>query len=217
MATHDGELGRERKELFPDRGEDRLGVASPEVRPADRAPEECVAGKEQDGRDLTPRGDGRDLTPCRGQTPEKEARRTGRVSRRVDRLEMEPPNRDRLAVFEAGVGRDRRLRGETEIRSLVGQRVVERPVAVVDPDRGAGRALQPRRATDVVEVPVRVKESDRLALRRREREEDPVRLVARVDDDRLARVQIGDDRAVALERPDRDRSDEGCGQGSSLR
>jgi len=45
MAADDGRRAREREEPASDRREDRLRVAAPEVGPADRAPEERVAGK----------------------------------------------------------------------------------------------------------------------------------------------------------------------------
>jgi hypothetical protein len=78
----------------------------------------------------------------------------------------------------------------------------------VDPDRRPGGALDPGRPPDVVEVAVSVKERDRTAICRGEREQDLVRFVARVDHNRFARVGVRDDRAVALERTDRDRPDE---------
>lgn len=63
----------------------------------------------------------------------------------------------------------------------------------------------------MVQVRVGVKERDGFELRGLERAQDALRLVSGVDDDRLARDRVREDRAVALERPDRERLDEGPG------
>ena len=147
----------ERQDLFPDRREDRLGVASPEVRPTDRAPEERVAGKRGG---LIPEG----VTPPGSLGAEQEALDPGVWPGVVDRLEWNLPTAIIFAVFEPGVGGNcpacARARRTTPGR----ESVLERPVAVVDPDRGPVASCHSRRAADVVEVPVRVKQSDRPAL-----------------------------------------------------
>ncbi len=63
----------------------------------------------------------------------------------------------------------------------------------------------------MVQVRVRVKERDGFELRGLQRAQDALRLVAGIDDDRLARDRVREDRAVALERPDGKSLDEGLG------
>src|SRR5438477_6461308 len=46
VAADDGRVLRQREEPFSNGGQDRLRVAAPEIRPADRAPKERVAREE---------------------------------------------------------------------------------------------------------------------------------------------------------------------------
>src|SRR6266542_6693814 len=70
MSADDGHGAKKGDEFPADRGEDGLGVASPQIGPADRAAEESVAGEEDR------------LGPF-----EQEAGGTWRVSRCVDRAQ----------------------------------------------------------------------------------------------------------------------------------
>ena len=91
---------------------------------------------------------------------------------------------------------------------LLGQRVVEGAVGRMEADRRSRGFLDRPRAGDVVEVRVRVDEGDGHELCRFESAQDALGLVARIDDDRLARNRIREHRAVALQRPDRKRLDD---------
>src|SRR6266508_6270387 len=102
MSADDGRGAGKGEEFPADRGEDGLGVSSPQIGPADRAAEESVAG-EEDG-----------LGPF-----EQEAGGTGRVSRRVDRAQRGVSEADHLAVVDRGVRRKRRARRKPEETGLL--------------------------------------------------------------------------------------------------
>src|SRR5258706_4811732 len=191
VPRQDAEVARQREEPVLDRREDRGERTAPQVRPPDRAPEQRVAGEEH--------------RPVAFHT-ETDAPR--RVPWRRDHLERRAAAPHALAVRQETRHLSRRLDLEPEERGLPIERFVERDVAFVEKERRAGDAREERRDTDVVQVRVRVEEADGLQPVRGESRQDAVRLVARVDDERLLRLQVGDDRAVALERSDRERVDE---------
>jgi hypothetical protein len=68
----------------------------------------------------------------------------------------------------------------------------------VQEHRRAGRVLHRLRGAEVIEVRVGVQDGGGPEPVPRERRENPVRLAARIHDDRLAGLLVAEDRAVAL-------------------
>ena len=175
-----------------DRLQDLRRRAAPEVRASDRATKKGVAGEEH--------------VAVLAVHPEAEAPR--RVPRRVDDLELSLAAGDPVPGRESPVDDAGRVQRQAERLPLRGEILVERPVARVHEDRRARDALDQRRGARVVEVRMRVDEGDRSQAGPGERLEDPVGLVPRVHDDGLAGRRVRHDRAVALERTDREGLDE---------
>lgn len=134
------------------------------------------------------------------------------MPRSVDHGNGESSERNLLAVVESSVGREGWFGGKAEEAGLFRERVVEGAVGGVDADGGSGRAVNRGRPADVVEVAVGVEERDRPAPRFGERPQYLLRFVSRIDHEGLTRLRVRQDRAVALQRPDRDRADEGFRQ-----
>lgn len=194
MAAHDRDVARQNEELLPNRGEDRVGVAAPEVGAADGAAKERVAGEEH-----------------RVVAFEQKGRRPGRVAGRMDRAQREGTESDSFPVCERRVEGQRRLGAEPEEGGLFGERVVEGAVGRVESDGRPRGFLERAGAGDVVEVRVRVEERNRLELRGLERAQNALRLVSGIDDDGLPRDRVREDRAVALQRSDGKSLDERLG------
>ena len=117
------------------------------------------------------------------------------------------PKRIRSPSSRGASGGSGAVGAQAEERRLLGQRVVQRAVGGVEADRRAGRLLDLARSRDVVEVRVRVEESDGRELRRLEGAQDALGLVARIDDDGLARLPgpRGSCSCTGAARPERSR------------
>lgn len=194
VAADDRGVARENEQFFPDRGEDGIGVSAPEVRPADGATKERVSREENGPVAL-----------------EQEACRAGRMPRGMNRAQCVRAEADPLGIGERCVRRQGRLGAQPEEGGLLGERVVQGAVCRMEADRCARGFLNRARGGDVVEVRVGVEQCHGRELRRFEDAQDALGLVARIDDDRLARDRVREDRAVALERPDGKRFDQGLG------
>ncbi len=97
-----------------------------------------------------------------------------------------------------------------QVRGLLRKRFVELPVVGVKADGSLGDLGDLPRAGDVIEMRVRVEKGDGPHLRGSQDGENPLGLVAGIDDDGLSRRFVHHDRAVALQRTDGERLDE-CG------
>lgn len=186
VPGEDEEVPRQGQEAGLDRPDEVVPRPTWEVRPPDGTPEERVS-REEDG-----------LVAFEAET---DAAR--RVTWGVDDLQGTTPARDPVPVSERAGHGPGGLDGDPEHPPPPREVAVQRKVPLVHQDRRSRLLRQPGRGEAVVEVCVRVDESDGAEPEPRESFEDPVRLAAGIEDDRRAGDRVRHDGAVAAERGDR--------------
>ena len=126
----------------------------------------------------------------------------------MEHLERRAAGAHHVSVAEIAVERDDRGRRHPEPARLFAHGRVERKVGRMQQTARARSFAQIAERADMVDVRVRVHEVGRANAESVEPSHDALDLVAAVDDDRLAARLVGDDRAVAAERSDREMFDD---------
>lgn len=118
---------------------------------------------------------------------------------RVESLKRVISKREGLFVLEPFLHRRRLDHRDAEHLSLKRDILVKLPVSLVEANGRSALAPHSTRPADVIEMRVRVDEILHVDALGPKLREDPLRLIARIDDDGLARRLAGDDAAVALQ------------------
>jgi len=178
----------ERKQHRPNRSDQNLIIAAGQIRPANRAGEECVADEKIfSGRSL----------PADLQADPARA-----MSRRVVRPRFAVTERNDLPRRVEGIDGRQRIDMHTEHRSLLRSRLVQKQILAMEVHRRAEGALGHTDAGDMIDVRMRQQNvPDGQGFRFGKRQQAG-HFITGIDDDRLARLIAGDDEAVFEERPD---------------
>jgi hypothetical protein len=177
----------EREEPLADRAQQRGMIAARKVGAADGAAKEDVA-------DLGESGD----------RVEKDQVAWG-VTWAVQDLEHALTDLDLLAVLEPSIRAERRLMWQAEELRLLRECVEPKCIrSVRSEDRNPESFGKIRGGADVIQVAVRKQDQPRRRAQAIDRVEDALGLAARVDDRGVARLRAREDRAILLERRDRD-------------
>lgn len=175
-----------------DRVEQRGVVAAGQVGAADRSGKQCVA-------DVKIPGGGAFLTGA-----DLQAHAAGAMTGRVIRPRFTLAEGDHFAGAVQRIDRWHRfVEIETEHPRLVNRAVVEEEVVRVQMDRHAERAFRGRHTGHVIDVGVREEDAGERDAGVTGEREQPLDLVARIDDHALFRALAGDDEAVLEEGADR--------------
>ncbi len=209
----DDGLGRVGAHQRDDRALERRPVAAGQVDAADGALEEDVAGEQRDlAGDRAARAGLGGARGVRARGRDRVGDVTGAVAGREEHVDVEAGERQTLAAGDGVLGLvalERAEAGRHEAHHVGEQRALDLGAV----DGRAGRARERRDGADVVEVAVR--EEDRLDphAELRDRVEQPLRLLAGIDDDGRSqpvgagrRVGGADDEAVLLDGADGERA-----------
>lgn len=124
------------------------------------------------------------------------------VTRSVDNLGWVVGEADSLAIGEDLVGRSGFWSGDAKPGCLLVHHLEQRQVVFVEVDGGAGKALEPESAANVVDVGVCDEDLGEFEAVIGEALMNAGDLIAGINDDGFARGFVGEDGAVALQRAD---------------
>ena len=189
MAWVDPGVVSKRKQHRADGADERRVVAAGQVRAADRASKQRVADEE--------------VQPSLARPRNFEADAAGTMAGCVVRTGFEIAERYRFSgSVEAVNRRRRRVDLQPEVPSLLDRALVEKQVIPVQVHGHTERQLCRADACHMVHVRVREQDvRDRDAFTRNELEQ-PVHLIARIDQHALARTRAGDNKTVLVKRAD---------------
>lgn len=175
-----------------ERVHDFIEGTAPEVRTADAAREESVAGKQLWRGQLN-------VASSSGQ---EQARTAWRVTGRVHHLSLQISPIQHVAITQHLVNFGNRRRGHTEKCGLFFHAVIERQIGAVHHDRCAGVHVEFLQAADVINVRVRADDGFHFKLVAADEVHNAADFIARVEHDRFARYGVADNRAIALQHAD---------------